>query len=159
MMDKCGGGGGQREVRYQFAAMIAFPSGLTLFDFGFCRTLEIEDLFFFFWSSRPMIAVFEVLLDTAISLPKKFQAAWHGFLKWRQCLSYRSRVSSWLSQTQSMNKIHISHFRMLLLRSIKAHKILSRLMQTNCDCPQSLLYSSLRSKLKVLEVSRLVVDI
>ena len=25
------------------------------FDLGFCRTFAIEDLFFFFWSSRPIL--------------------------------------------------------------------------------------------------------
>jgi len=40
---------------YQFAAMIGLPRGLTLFDFGFSLIFEIEDLFFFFCSSRPMI--------------------------------------------------------------------------------------------------------
>jgi hypothetical protein len=34
--------------KYQFAAMIALPRGLTLFDFGFILTFGIEDLFFFF---------------------------------------------------------------------------------------------------------------
>jgi hypothetical protein len=48
-------------MKYQFAAMMALPSGLTFFDFGFCRTLAIEDLFFFFCSSRPMIAVLKKL--------------------------------------------------------------------------------------------------
>jgi hypothetical protein len=43
---------------YQFAAMMGFPRGLTRFlDLGFCFTLGIEERFFFFWSSRPMIAV------------------------------------------------------------------------------------------------------
>jgi hypothetical protein len=44
---------------YQFAAMIGLPNGLTFFDFGFILTFGIEDLFFFFCSSRPMIAVSE----------------------------------------------------------------------------------------------------
>jgi hypothetical protein len=43
---------------HQFFAMMGLPSGLTRLDFGFSLTLEIEDLFFFFWSSRPMIAGF-----------------------------------------------------------------------------------------------------
>jgi hypothetical protein len=42
--------------KYQFAAMMGLPKGLTLFDFGFILIFGIEDLFFFFWSSRPMIA-------------------------------------------------------------------------------------------------------
>lgn len=42
---------------YQFAAMIGLPNGLTFFDFGFILTFGIEDRFFFFCSSRPMIAV------------------------------------------------------------------------------------------------------
>jgi hypothetical protein len=44
---------------YQLAAMMGFPSGLTFLDFGFCRTLATEDLFFFFCSSRPMIYGFK----------------------------------------------------------------------------------------------------
>jgi hypothetical protein len=47
------------DVYYQFAAMIGLPSGLTFFDFGFILIFGIEDLFFFFWSSRLMIAVSE----------------------------------------------------------------------------------------------------
>jgi hypothetical protein len=39
--------------------MIGLPNGLTFFDFGFILTFGIEDLFFFFCSSRPMIAVSE----------------------------------------------------------------------------------------------------
>ena len=46
---------------YQFAAMMGFPNGLTFLDFGFILILGIEDLFFFFWSSRPMIAVYELV--------------------------------------------------------------------------------------------------
>lgn len=42
---------------YQFAATIAFPSGLTRLDFGFCLIFGIEERFFFFWSSRPIIAI------------------------------------------------------------------------------------------------------
>ena len=45
-----------KSIPYQFAAMMGLPSGLTRFDFGFIRTLGIEDLFFFFWSSRPIFA-------------------------------------------------------------------------------------------------------
>lgn len=45
--------------KYQFAAMMGLPKGLTLFDFGFILIFGIEDLFFFFWSSRPMIATSE----------------------------------------------------------------------------------------------------
>jgi hypothetical protein len=41
---------------YQFAAIIALPKGLTLFDLGFILTFAIEDLFFFFCNSRPIIA-------------------------------------------------------------------------------------------------------
>ena len=44
---------------YQFAAMIGLPNGLTFFDFGFIRTFGMEDLFFFFWSSRPITVVCE----------------------------------------------------------------------------------------------------
>lgn len=44
-------------VPYQFAAIMALPNGLTFFDFGFILIFEIEDLFFFFCSSRPMIAI------------------------------------------------------------------------------------------------------
>jgi len=45
---------------YQFAAMMGLPSGLVRFlDFGFNFILGIEERFFFFWSSRPMIAVCE----------------------------------------------------------------------------------------------------
>lgn len=69
----CDGGG--EGGRYQLAAMMGFPSGLTFFDLGFCRTLAIEDLFFFFWSSRPMVAGFEVVLEDVSSLRKKSQAA------------------------------------------------------------------------------------
>jgi hypothetical protein len=39
--------------------MIGLPNGLTFFDFGFILAFGIEDLFFFFCSSRPMIAVSE----------------------------------------------------------------------------------------------------
>lgn len=60
--------------RYQFAAMMGFPSGLTRFDLGFCRTFAIEDLFFFFWSSRPIIAMLEselVEFTVGASSPQK----------------------------------------------------------------------------------------
>ena len=50
------GGGGEKED-YQFAAMMAFPRGLMRLDFGFILIFGFEDLFFFFWSSRPMIVV------------------------------------------------------------------------------------------------------
>jgi hypothetical protein len=43
---------------YQLAAMIGFPLGLRWrLDLGFCFTFGIDDLFFFFWSSRPMAAL------------------------------------------------------------------------------------------------------
>lgn len=61
---------------YQFAAMIGLPSGLTFFDFGFILIFGIEDLFFFFWSSRPMIASSErdelVAVDLLVVLSPKF---------------------------------------------------------------------------------------
>jgi hypothetical protein len=44
------------EGTHQFAAMMGFPSGLTFFDFGLSFIFGIEDLFFFFWSSRPIFA-------------------------------------------------------------------------------------------------------
>lgn len=36
--------------------MMALPSGLTRLDFGFSFTLDTDDLFFFFWSSRPILS-------------------------------------------------------------------------------------------------------
>lgn len=45
-----------RGETYQFAAIIGFPKGLTLFDFGFILIFGIEDLFFFFCNSRPILA-------------------------------------------------------------------------------------------------------
>lgn len=47
-------GGGET---YQFAAIIGFPRGFIFFDLGFILIFAIEDLFFFFCSSRPMITV------------------------------------------------------------------------------------------------------
>jgi hypothetical protein len=38
---------------------MGLPKGLTLFDLGFILIFGIEDLFFFFWSSRPMMATSE----------------------------------------------------------------------------------------------------
>lgn len=35
--------------------MMGLPRGLTRLLFGFILVLGIEDLFFFFWSSRPMV--------------------------------------------------------------------------------------------------------
>lgn len=67
-------GGEEEGGRYQFAAMMGFPSGLTRFDLGFCRTFAIEDLFFFFWSSRPIIAMLEselVEFTVGASSPQK----------------------------------------------------------------------------------------
>jgi len=37
--------------------MMAFPRGLMRLDFGFILIFGFEDRFFFFWSSRPMMAV------------------------------------------------------------------------------------------------------
>ena len=52
--------GGAGRGTYQFAAMMGLPSGLARFlDFGFNLILGIEERFFFFWSSRPMMAVCE----------------------------------------------------------------------------------------------------
>jgi hypothetical protein len=42
---------------YQFAAIMALARGLTRLDFGFRFILGTEDLFFFFWSSRPILCV------------------------------------------------------------------------------------------------------
>jgi len=39
---------------YQFAAMMALPRGLIFFDFGFMRTLFVDERFFFFCNSRPI---------------------------------------------------------------------------------------------------------
>lgn len=49
--------------RYQFSAIRAFPRGLTLCTRGFLRRvfLGMEDLFFFFWSSRPIFAIDSLL--------------------------------------------------------------------------------------------------
>jgi hypothetical protein len=43
------------ERTYQFAATIAFPSGLTRLDLALILIFGIEERFFFFWSSRPMV--------------------------------------------------------------------------------------------------------
>lgn len=40
-------GGGERDAN-QFAATIGFPLILSFLDLGLCRTLGMEDLFFFF---------------------------------------------------------------------------------------------------------------
>ena len=42
---------------YQFSAMMLLPKSLILWMRGFLRrvTLAIEERFFFFWSSRPMV--------------------------------------------------------------------------------------------------------
>lgn len=45
------------EYTYQFAAIIAFPNGFTRLLLGLCFTFGMLDLFFFFWSSRPILAV------------------------------------------------------------------------------------------------------
>ena len=42
---------------YQFAAMMALLCRLSFLDFGLCFTFDMEDLFFFFCNSRPIIAV------------------------------------------------------------------------------------------------------
>lgn len=40
--------------KYQFAAIMGFAR-IFFLDLGFWRLLGREDLFFFFWSSRPML--------------------------------------------------------------------------------------------------------
>jgi len=44
---------------YQFAAMMAFPSGLTRLLFGLCFTFGMLERFFFFWSSRPILMAWD----------------------------------------------------------------------------------------------------
>jgi hypothetical protein len=55
--------------RYQFAAMIGFPRGLTLLDFGFSLIFGMEDLFFFFWSSRPIVAGLDDYCGVEVRFP------------------------------------------------------------------------------------------
>ena len=43
------------EVYYQFLAMMGLAWRFNFLDLGLCFTLLREDLFFFFWSSRPML--------------------------------------------------------------------------------------------------------
>lgn len=50
-----GRNGEGEEGKYQFAAMMGFPRGLTRLDLGLSFILGIEERFFFFWSSRPML--------------------------------------------------------------------------------------------------------
>ena len=47
------GGGGVEW--YQFAAISALPRRLSFLDLGFWWAFGREDLFFFFWSSRPIL--------------------------------------------------------------------------------------------------------
>jgi len=44
------------KVKYQFAAMMGFAR-IFFLDLGFCRRFGNEDLFFFFWSSRPIFSL------------------------------------------------------------------------------------------------------
>ena len=44
-----------RGLDYQFAATIGLLRMFRRFDFGLCFTFGIEDLFFFFCSSRPIV--------------------------------------------------------------------------------------------------------
>jgi hypothetical protein len=63
--------------------MIGLPSGLTFFDFGFILIFGIEDLFFFFWSSRPIIAVSdrgELVADDVLLFP------WSQFFAENSCI-------------------------------------------------------------------------
>lgn len=48
----------------QFAAIIGFPRGFIFFDLGFILIFAMEDLFFFFCNSRPMIAVYVVAISS-----------------------------------------------------------------------------------------------
>lgn len=47
-------------VKYQFAAIMGFAR-IFFLDLGFCRRFGNEDLFFFFWSSRPIFSVYDVV--------------------------------------------------------------------------------------------------
>ena len=42
-------------MTYHLAAMSGLLLMFTRFDFGLCLTLDVEDLFFFFCSSRPIV--------------------------------------------------------------------------------------------------------
>ena len=42
---------------YQLDATRVLLRTLIRFDFGLCLTFGVEDLFFFFWSSRPIFIV------------------------------------------------------------------------------------------------------
>lgn len=60
----------QKERRYQFAAMMGFER-IFFLDGCLWRSLGIEDLFFFFWRSRPMLkeakVQYVVCLDAVFS--------------------------------------------------------------------------------------------
>ena len=48
---------------YQFAATSAWPFTWTFLDLGLLRTLLIEDRFFFFCNSRPMLEVVDCRME------------------------------------------------------------------------------------------------
>lgn len=45
----------QSDVTYQLAAMMGLCNNF-LFDFAFCVTLEVDERFFFFCNSRPILS-------------------------------------------------------------------------------------------------------
>ena len=46
---------GEKEEYYQFAATMGLVLRFSFLDLGLCFTFGMEDLFFFFWSSRPIM--------------------------------------------------------------------------------------------------------
>lgn len=70
-------------VSHQLAATVALPRGFILLDLGLCLTFGIEDLFFFFCSSRP-IPIVEIISNVLCNgdLQGAFRRKWRS-LTWK----------------------------------------------------------------------------
>ncbi len=58
---------------------MAFPRTGCFLDFGLCFTFEIEERFFFFWSSRPMVGlIWGRVCGVVVGMVLELGSPWSG---------------------------------------------------------------------------------